>query len=107
MSFRFNPFTGNLDIVGTSGGGGGGVTGPPSSTNDAISTWLGTSGTILQDNPFTTIQPGGAVQAQGFVFNRQIVHDVTVPNNYNVIYRNITLLAGDIILDGDAEIILI
>jgi hypothetical protein len=40
-------------------GGGGGVTGPGSSTNRAISTWNGTAGDELYDNPSAKIDSGG------------------------------------------------
>jgi len=105
MQFVFNPFTGTLDIV-SSGTGGGAVNGPTSSTDKAIARWNGTSGTLLQ-NSLTIVQDGGAVQGQGFVFNRVIQNDVTIPDKYVMITRDIVMDTGDIIMNGDAELIVL
>lgn len=43
----------------TGGGGGGDVSGPGSSTNRAIATWDGITGTALFDNPTTSISSAG------------------------------------------------
>lgn len=89
------------------GSGGGDVFGPASSTNMAIAAFNGTSGKIIENSPYSTIQPGGAIQAQAFVFNRQILNDVTVPNEYAMTGTDIELVSGDIILQGNAQLILL
>ena len=44
MGFVYNPITGNLDLVGTSGGGGGGVATKYSSSFNATTDWGSPSG---------------------------------------------------------------
>jgi hypothetical protein len=96
-----------LEGMGGSGGGGtGDVVGPGSSTDKAIVRWNGTSGNLIQ-NSQAIVQDSGAIQAQAFVFNRQILGDVTVPNHYSVVSTDLELLSGDIILGGDATLLLI
>lgn len=106
MPFRFNIFTGTLDIVNASGSGGGNVTGlPPTNIRD-IAIWADTTGTTIEDS-LAQVQVGGAVQAQAFVFDRQILNDVIVPDHYSVINSDIEMLSGDLYLDGDAQLILL
>src|ERR1700677_1052965 len=49
-SLVYNPFTNNLDFVGGGGSGGGDVSGPGSSTNDAVVRWNGSTGTMIQNS---------------------------------------------------------
>jgi hypothetical protein len=77
MAYKFNIFTGTLDIVGNSGSGSG-VQGPPISTNGAITSWNGTTGNVLQDNPNTNVQPSGAIEAQAFITKQQVTGTVIV-----------------------------
>lgn len=58
MAVRFNPFTGTLDFVGTGGGGGGDVTGPASSTDNAVARFDGTTGKIIQNSVVTISDTG-------------------------------------------------
>jgi hypothetical protein len=104
MAFRFNPLTSQLDLIATSTSGD--VNGPASSTDRAIAIYDGLTGKLIQ-NSIPIIQSGGAIESQGFLFNRTIENDVTVPDNYAGIYSDILLTTGDIILDGTGEIILI
>jgi len=90
----------------TGGGGSGDVVGPGSSTDKAITRWNGTSGNLIEDSK-AILQDSGAIQAQAFAFNRQILADVTVPDKYSVISTDVELISGDIILLGDAELKLI
>ena len=48
MAYVFNPFTGTLDVSGTSSGSGD-VTGPASSVDNAIVRFNGTTGKVIQD----------------------------------------------------------
>jgi hypothetical protein len=70
MTLKFNPFTNKLDITGTSGGGGGDVSGPGSSTDNAVVRWSGTTGTLVQ-NSVVTISDTGDIIANSI--------DLTVP----------------------------
>jgi hypothetical protein len=107
MGFKFNIFTGTLDIVGSSGSGGG-VQGPPMSTDRGIARWNGTTGNLLEDSPYAIVQDGGTVQAQASTFQNTISNLVTVPDDGVAIMRNVILVSGgDIGLEGDAELILI
>jgi hypothetical protein len=105
MSFRFNPFTGTLDIVGTSTSSSG-VTGPVVSTDNAIAVYNGTTGQVIK-NSLAIVQLGGAVQAQAFLADRQILNDITVPNHYTMMQTDVFLISGDIILDGDSTLLLL
>ena len=82
MKFLINPFTGQFDLVGTTSGGGGSgnVTGIPPTDINAIVRWATTDGSVIENSPFTYVQDSGAIQAQGFVFDRQILNDITVPD---------------------------
>ncbi len=70
MTLKFNPFTNKLDITGTSGSGSGDVSGPGSSTDNAIVRWDGTSGTLIQ-NSVATLSDTGDILANSI--------DLTVP----------------------------
>ena len=70
MTLKYNPFTNKLDLVGTSGGGAGDVTGPGSSTDNAIVRWDGTTGTLIQ-NSVATLSDTGDIVANSI--------DLTVP----------------------------
>ena len=106
MPFKFNPLTSQLDLVNAVATGGS-VTSTGSSTDKAIARWDGTSGTIIQNSPYSIVQDGGAIAAQGFVFNRQILNDVTVPGHYTMINTDVELVSGDLYLLGDAALLLL
>jgi hypothetical protein len=109
--YKQDPINGYLYVEGIAepggGSGSGNVIGPASSTDTAIAAFDGTTGKIIQNSPYSTIQPGGAVQAQAFVFNTQILNDVTVPNEYAMTGTDIQLVSGNIILEGNAQLILL
>jgi len=106
MPFKFNPLTSQLDLVNAVSTGGS-VTSAGTSTDKAIARWDGTSGTVIQNSPYSIVQDGGAIQAQGFVFNRQILNDVTVPSHYTMINTDVELVSGDIYLLSDATLLLL
>jgi hypothetical protein len=106
MPFKINPIYGTLDLVGTSSSSGG-VTGIAPTTITGIAQWADTTGTTIKDSPYTLIQNGGAIQAQGFVFDRQILNDITVPNKFTIVNTDAELISGDIILLGDAQLLLL
>lgn len=107
MAFRFNPITGQLDLVNTTTSPGGGVTGIAPTTPGAIARWVDTMGTVIENSPGTIVQDSGAIEAQGFVFDREIINDIIVPNHYTMINTDVELISGDIILDGDAQLLLL
>ena len=104
MAYKFNVFTGTLDIVGSSSSGG--VTGIPPTTIDAIARWADTTGTTIKNSPGTFVQDSGAIEMQAALQDRQILADVIVPPYFTMMQTDVYLISGDIILDGDATLIL-
>jgi len=102
MPYKYNPFTGNLDFY-----SGSGVSGPSSSTFQGIARYADTTGQVLEDSPYATVQDSGAVQAQAFIFNNAINNNVVVPANNVMLGRNVQVTSGDIILNSDAELLLL
>ena len=70
MTLKYNPFTNKLDLVGSGGSGGGDVSGPGSSTDNAIVRWSGATGTLIQ-NSVATLSDTGDIVANSI--------DLTVP----------------------------
>ena len=70
MTLKFNPFTNKLDITGSASSGGGDVSGPGSSTDNAVVRWSGTTGTLVQ-NSVVTISDTGDIIANSI--------DLTIP----------------------------
>ena len=102
------PRIGSSGTGGASGGSGSGnVTGIPPTTVDAIARWNDTTGSSIKDSPGTLVQNSGAIESQAFVFNRHILNDVTVPDNFAMINTDVELISGDIILDGSAVLLLL
>lgn len=63
MAYKFNPFTGKLDISSTSTGGTGDVVGPSSSTDNAIVRFDSTTGKLIQ-NSIATLSDTGVITIQ-------------------------------------------
>ena len=107
MAYKFNVFTGTLDIVGSSSSGGG-VTGIPPTDIDAIARWADTTGTTIKNSPGTYIQDGGAIQASGFMGNRSITTLVHIPAEYYMVAAELELEpSGNIEIEPDAELIIL
>lgn len=87
--------------------GSGNVTGIPPTTIDSIARWANTTGTEIQNSPGTLVQDSGAIQMQAALQDRQILADVTVPSHYTMVQTDVYLISGDIILDGDATLLLL
>ena len=105
MPYRFNVFTGTLDLVNTPPTNG--VTGIPPTTVGAIASWADTSGTMIQ-NTETNVQASGAIEAQGYITNRNITGTVTVNGNESWISPALTLEPGsNVIIEAGGELILI
>lgn len=103
MSFKLNPLTGKLDVVNSNSGF---VVGPVSSTDNAIARFDGTTGQLIQ-NSIAIVQDGGAIQAQAFLTNRVIDELVFIPPNYTMLASNIEIEDGEIVIDTDAELVII
>lgn len=107
MPFKFNPFTGNLDLVNSTTSGSGDVTGPSSSTDKAIARFQGTTGKIIQDSK-TKVQDGGAIESQGFITRRSVTSLVVIPSGESWIAPELELeLTGSIELEPDGELIIV
>lgn len=107
MPFRFNPITGNLDLVNDTSSSGN-VTGFPPTTPQAIVRWVDTAGTQIENSPGTLVQDSGAIEAQGFITTRTVTGLVTVNTGESWIAPALTVAPGGMItLSPDAELIII
>lgn len=70
MPYIFNPFTNNFDFYSSGGGGGGDVSGPGSSTDNAVVRWDGITGTLVKDSN-VIVSDAGDISANSI--------DLTVP----------------------------
>ena len=101
-----NYFTGELQLVNVASGGSG-VTGIAPTTVNAIATWVNTDATVIQ-NSLALVQPGGAIEAQGFLSERGIVNLVHVNPGETWIAPELELeLLGCIEIELDGEIVII
>jgi hypothetical protein len=100
MAYKFNPFTGNLDFYTR------GLSGPSVTTDNAITRWDGTNGTLVQ-NSKAIVQDGGGIEAQAFLFHRNIQDTVLIPSEYSMIATDIVIDSGEIIISADAELVII
>jgi hypothetical protein len=105
VKYKFNIFTGNFDLVASSTSGG--VQGPSSSTDNAITRWDGITGQLVQ-NSKALLQDDGAIQAQGFITNRQVTGTVVVGATESWIAPSLELQPGSVIVLGaGAQLIII
>lgn len=93
--------------IGASGGGGSSVQTILPVNDSEISVFVGSDGKYITSHGNAVVKTGGYVQAQGFIFNRQITTDVTVPDHYSIIASNIELNGGSITLAGDSTLVLV
>ena len=106
MAYSFNIFTGTLDKVGSSGTGSG-VTGIAPTTVNAITRWADTSATTIQ-NSLALVQDSGAIEAQGFITNRNVTNTVVVNTGETWIAPALSVAPGGlIVLNADAQLIII
>ncbi len=95
MAFKFNPITGQLDLVSSAATGSvGGVA--PTDVN-AIARWADTTGTTIQNSPGTVVQDGGGVEAQAFVASMKIDTTIQVPTDKAMIAPSLTIEPGGVI----------
>jgi hypothetical protein len=107
MAYRFNIFSGTLDIVGTGGSGGGNVTGVPPITVTAITRWASLDGTVIE-NSLALLQDGGAIEAQGFITMRPIINQIIVNPGESWLAPSIELeLSGAIEIEENGELIIV
>lgn len=109
MPYKFNIFTGTLDIVSASGSGPtGNVTGLPPTDINAIARWADTSADSIKNSPGTFIQDGGSIEASGFITNRSVTTLISVPSEYSMISPELEIeLTGSIEIEPDGELIII
>lgn len=107
MAYKFNIFTGNLDIVTNPSAGSGNVTGESPTTIDAIARWDDTTGTTIKDSK-TLVQDSGAIEAQGFITRTIVNDDVVVHGDEAWIAPSLQLdVGGSITLEADSELIIV
>lgn len=108
MPFKFNPLTGNLDLVNPSGSSSGNVTGLPPTDIRAIARWADTGADTIENSPGTLVQDGGGIQANGFITKRSVTTLVSIPTGETMIAPELEIeLTGSIELELDAELIII
>ena len=99
-----NPFTGELQLVNAPSGGTSGVTGIAPTTIGAIASWADTGATIIQ-NTLTNVQASGAIEAQGFITQQNVVGLVTVNQDECWLAPALNLtLTGSIDLTGGGSL---
>jgi hypothetical protein len=92
----------------SNGSGSGNVTGIPPTTIDAIARWDDTVGQTIKNSPGTLIQDSGAIEAQGFITNRQVSGTVTVNATESWITSAVEMQPGSvIIIEPGGQLILI
>lgn len=105
--FKFNVFTGTLDIVNRTSTGGSGVTRVGTTNDRHITIWAGNSSDTIEDSK-ASIQEGGAIDAQGFVGRKEIDDAVVIPDKHYMIATGITIMVtGSITISTDSELVLI
>jgi hypothetical protein len=99
---------GSSGTGGASSGGSSGVNSIPPTDINAIARWNDTTGSYIKNSPGTYIQDSGAIEAQGYITNRTVSMTVTVNAGESWIAPALTIAPGGmIILNGDAELILV
>lgn len=107
MAFKFNVFTGTLDVVNPTSSGSGSVSGVSPTLPKSITRWVDTMGTVIEDSK-TILQDGGAIEAQGFITRRAITDNVKINSGQSWIAPSLELeLSGSIELEPDGEIIVV
>lgn len=102
-----NPFSGELQLVNQPGSSGSGVTGIAPTTVGAIATWDNTTATVIQ-NSLTNVQASGAIEAQGYITNRNVAGTVTINATETMIAPALTIQpGGNIFIQPGGELILI
>jgi hypothetical protein len=104
MPLKFNPITGQLDLVNSTSSD---VTGPTTSTDKAIARWNGTTGNVIQDSK-TFVQDGGGIVAQGFIIQKLITDNITIGNNQVMITDGFSIeIDGELVIESDGEVVIV
>jgi hypothetical protein len=107
LAWKFNPFTGQLDLVGSGSSGSGDVVGPASATDNAIARYDGTTGKLIQDSK-TLVQDGGGIEAQGFITNKLITDTIVIHANQVMVTSGFSIeLTGELVIEADGELVLV
>lgn len=90
------------------GGGAGNVTGIPPTTDKAIARWVGISGDLIENSPGTLVQDSGAIEAAGFITQRNVTSTITVNNGETWIAPALIVRpTGVIILNPNSQLIIL
>ncbi len=106
MKVVLNPFTGELQLIGSSSSGGG-ITGPVSSTDKAIVRWNGTNGSVVEDS-LAIVQDGGAIEAQAFITMRSVTNPVVINPGESWIAPSIEIApTGSVVISSDGDLVIV
>lgn len=101
MPFKFNPTTSRLDYYS------GDVTGPSSSTDNAIATYNGTSGKVIQ-NTLATVKDSGAVNSRMFVSAKVVDTLIEIPDEHSAITTGLSIeMTGGISIGVDSTLVIL
>jgi hypothetical protein len=106
MKYKFNIFTGNFDLVSDSGPVTDAVIRFGPTVNKSIPRWVGDNQDVI-DGSKVIIQDGGGIEAQAFLFHRYIEDSVEIRNEFSMIATDIIIDGGEIIINSDAELVII
>jgi hypothetical protein len=106
MGYKFNVFTGTLDVVGNSNSGGTGVTRVGPTTDRSIPRWAGNSSDTISGSK-ADIQDGGAVVAQAFITKKVINDNVTIDSDNVMITDGISIEDGELVIEEDGELVIV
>ena len=108
MPYRLNVFSGNLDYYQSGGGGSGNVTGESPTTVNSITRWDNTTGTLIKNSPGTIVQDSGAIEAQGFITNRNIAGTIVINPGETWLAPSLNIQPGSVIvLNADSQLIVV
>lgn len=103
MAYKFNIFTGNFDLVNPTQDL---VARVGNTTDNFIPRWVGTNQDKI-DSSKSSIQDGGGIQAQAFLFHRNIQDTVIIPSEYSMIATDVVIDGGEIVINQDSELVII
>lgn len=107
MGYKFNVFTGTLDVVGNSSSGGTGVTRVGPTVDRTVPRWAGNSSDTISGSS-VVIQDSGAVTAAAYVNTSSIDGLVDVKDGEKMIAPGVEIGSGGVIrLGRGSKLILI
>ena len=101
MGFKFNPFTGTLDLVE------GGVSRVGNTNDKRIVRWKNNNSDTIE-NSLALVQDGGSVVAQGFITKKLITDTILIESNNVMVTSGFSIeLDGELIIESDGELVLV